>query len=378
MRIIDRYLLRQFLQVFLICFCSLTGLYIVFDAFGNLDDFMQHAEGSGSLLTLMGQFYAFRAIFFFDRTSGVLALTAAMFTVTWIQRHNELTALAAAGVANRRVVMPVIFAAITISLSAAVVRELVIPRLSEELSRTPSDLMGKAGQELQPRYDNNTDILIRGDATVAARKQIVAPSFLLPPSLNYWGKILAAENAYFRPAQDGRPSGYLFDKVQQPVEIANLESIHLADLPVVITPRDAADWLKPDQCFVVSEVDFDQLAGGRNWRQFASTWQLITGLRNPSLDYGADVRVAIHSRMVQPFLDCTLLFLGLPLIMRRDNRNVFLAVGMCVVVVSIFMLVVFGVQHLGAIYLIDPALAAWLPLMIFVPVAVYMSEPFQQ
>jgi len=378
MRIIDRYLLRQFLQVFLICFCSLTGLYIVFDAFSNLDDFMQHAEGGGGLLTLMGQFYAFRAIFFFDRTSGVLALTAAMFTVTWIQRHNELTALAAAGIANRRVVMPVVFAAITISLSAAVVRELVIPRLSEELSRTPSDLMGKAGQELQPRYDNNTDILIRGVATVAARKQIVAPSFLLPPSLNYWGKILSAENAYYQPPQDGRPSGYLFDKVQQPAEIATLESIRLADLPVVITPRDAADWLKPDQCFVVSDVDFDQLAGGRNWRQFASTWQLILGLRNPSLDYGADVRVAIHSRMVQPFLDCTLLFLGLPLIMRRDNRNVFLAVGMCVVVVSIFMLVVFGVQHLGAIYLIDPALAAWLPLMIFIPVAVYMSEPFQQ
>lgn len=378
MRIIDRYLLRQFLQVFMICFCSLTGLYIVFDAFSNLDEFMQYAEGNGNLLALMGQFYAFRSIFFFDRTSGVLALTAAMFTVTWIQRHNELTALAAAGIANRRVVMPVIVAAIAISLCAALVRELVIPRLSEELSRTPSDLLGSAGQELQPRYDNNTDILIRGEATIAAQKRIVEPTFLLPPSLNYWGKNLSAENAYYEPPRDGRPGGYLFDKVREPAAIATLESISLAELPVVITPRDAADWLKPNQCFVVSEVDFDQLAGGRNWRQFASTWQLITGLRNPSLDYGADVRVAIHARFVQPFLDCTLLFLGMPLIMRRDNRNVFLAVGMCVVVVSVFMLVVFGMQHLGAIYLIDPALAAWLPLMIFVPVAVTISEPFRQ
>jgi len=378
MKIIDRYLLRQFLQVFAICFCSLTGLYIVFDAFSNLDEFMQYAEGNGNLLGLMGQFYAYRSIFFFDRTSGVLGLTAAMFTVTWIQRHNEITALAAAGIANRRVVMPVIIAAIVISLSAAGVRELVIPGLSEQLSRTPSDLVGTAGQELEPRYDNNTDILIRGEATIAATKCIVAPSFLLPPSLNYWGKNLSAENAYYQPPQDGRPGGYLLDKVSQPEGIAKLPSINLAELRVVITPQDAPDWLKPDQCFVVSEVDFDQLAGGRNWRQFASTWQLIAGLRNPSLDYGADVRVAIHSRVVQPMLDCTLLFLGLPLIMRRDNRNVFLAVGMCVVVTSGFMLVVFGLQHLGSVYLIDPALAAWLPLMIFVPVAVAMSDPLRQ
>ena len=33
MRIIDRYLLAQFLKVFVICFFSLTGLYIVIDGF---------------------------------------------------------------------------------------------------------------------------------------------------------------------------------------------------------------------------------------------------------------------------------------------------------------------------------------------------------
>ena len=41
MTIIDRYLLRQFLQTFLICYLSLTGLYIVFDAFTNLEDFLR-------------------------------------------------------------------------------------------------------------------------------------------------------------------------------------------------------------------------------------------------------------------------------------------------------------------------------------------------
>ena len=41
MKIIDRYLLRQFAHVFVICFVSLTGLYVMLDAFSHLDDFMR-------------------------------------------------------------------------------------------------------------------------------------------------------------------------------------------------------------------------------------------------------------------------------------------------------------------------------------------------
>ena len=43
MLILDRYLLRQFLQVFFICFCSMTGLFIVIDGFGSLEEFISYA-----------------------------------------------------------------------------------------------------------------------------------------------------------------------------------------------------------------------------------------------------------------------------------------------------------------------------------------------
>lgn len=376
MRIIDRYLLRQFVQVFFICFCSLTGLYIVFDAFSNLDEFIRQGDKAGGLLTLMGEFYAYRALFFFDRTSGILALTAAMFTVTWIQRHHELTALSAAGVSNRRVILPVIIAAIGVSLAAAASREVVIPRLRDELSRQPGDLAGDAGQELQPRYDNETDILIRGRQTFANERRVHRPSFLLPPALNHWGKQVDAQEAYYQPPSADHAGGYLLDRVIEPRDIASLAPIERDGRTIVYTPKHAK-WLKPNQCFISSNVNFEQLTGGQGWRQFSSTRELIAGLRNRSLDFGADVRVAIHTRIITPLLDCTLLFLGLPLVLRRDNRNMFLAIGMCILVVSVFMLVLVGSQHLGAIYLLDPALAAWLPLMLFVPLAAAMSGPFR-
>ena len=379
MKILDRYLLRQFVWTFLICYVSLTGLYVVFDAFTNLEEFLRCAQKEGDLLALMGPHYSYQGLVFFDSTAGLLTLIAAMFTVTWIQRHNEMTALLSAGVSRTRVVAPVIGAAVVMSLVAAANRELVLPRFREELARRPQDLVGDVAQKLRPRYDNQTDILMRGKATFRDGKRIQQPDFRLPPALADYGKLLVAKDAFYKPPQGDRPGGYLFDKLQEPKGLHTQPSLVLDGKPVIITPRDAPDWLRPDQCFVASDVSFEQLTARDAWRRYSSTADLIAGLRNRSLDYGADVRVAIHSRFVQPFLDVTLLFLGLPLVLRREDRNVFLAIGLAAVVVAVFMLVVIGFQYLGSnIYSISPALAAWAPLMIFVPVAVGMSESIRE
>ena len=61
--------------------------------------------------------------------------------------------------------------------------------------------------------------------------------------------------------------------------------------------------------------------------------------------------------------------------MARESRNVFLAMGMCMALTVIFTLAVMGLQGLGASLLLRPAaLAAWMPLMIFVPLAVGMAD----
>ncbi|MEM6655855.1 MAG: LptF/LptG family permease, partial [Planctomycetota bacterium] len=140
LRIVDRYVLRHYLQIFVICFLSLAGLYIVIDAFGRLDHFVDHADGSGSVARAMGEYYAYRSIGFFNRTSAVLALIAAMFTVTWAQRNNEMTALMAAGVPRLRVLRPVIVLAIGVSLGAAAVREFVIPEIGSKLAADTKNL----------------------------------------------------------------------------------------------------------------------------------------------------------------------------------------------------------------------------------------------
>jgi lipopolysaccharide export system permease protein len=375
MRIVDRYLLRQFVWTFLVCYVSLTGLYVVFDAFTNLEEFLRYAHDRGGVLALMASHYSYRGLWFFDLTAGLLTLIAAMFTATWIQRHNEMTALMSAGIPRVRVVAPVIAAGVAVAVLAAANRELVMPHFRDELTREPKDLVGKLGRPLEAQYDNHTYVLFRGAATYGDQKRIEKPDFLLPPALSEHGKLLVAENAFYKPPSQDRPGGYLFDRVDKPKHLDQKASLSLDGKPVIITPRDAPEWLDPNQCFLVSDVSFEQLASGDAWWQYSSSPELILALRNRSLSASAKVRVGLHGRLVQPFLDVTLLLLGLPLVLRRGDRNVFLAIGLAAVLVAGFMLVVTAFEYVGANYtLISPSLAAWVPLMIFVPIAVAMSE----
>jgi len=374
MRIIDRYLLRQFLQVFAICFCSVTGLLIVFEAFDHLDSFMHAAETQGSLLGVMAEFYLYRTFYFFNLVSGMLALTSAIFTMLWIQRHNEMIALMAAGVSKVRIVTPVVIASIGISLLGLGNRELLMPSVRDKLARDPKDLLGDSAVDLQPRYDYETDVHLQGQLTYANEKRVNKPNFLLPKSLDGIGQQLLAADAYYHPPANDRPGGYLLKGVTQPKSLLSGASLTMDGKRIVITPHDEPQWLSPDEIFVVSNISFDQLTGGQTFLQFSSTRELITGLRNPSLGLLADARVKAHSRIVQPLLDVTLLFLGLPLVLGREQRNIFLSIGLCVAVTAVFMLTVILFQVLGSGYLLSPALSAWMPLLIFVPVAVALFD----
>jgi lipopolysaccharide export system permease protein len=217
-------------------------------------------------------------------------------------------------------------------------------------------------------------VFFGGERTFTRDQRISKPSFRLSGELAEHGDALSAANAYYLAASDDRPGGYLLRGVNQPKDIANRTSVVLDGETKLFTPLDHA-WLKPDECFLASDVTFEHLAGARSWRQYASTVELISGLHNDALDLGPDVRVAIHSRFVQPLLDVALLFLGLPIVLTRENRNVFLAIAMCGAIVLGFMLLNLACQALGSSGWLPPVVASWLPLFVCLPLAALLADP---
>ncbi|MBI1248285.1 LptF/LptG family permease [bacterium] len=377
MLLIDRYLLFQFLKSFLIFFISFTGLFIVIDSFNNLDEFLKYGDMTGSTAKVLWDYYSPRVFTFFGMTSGILTLIAAMFTVTWIQRHNEMTALMAAGISQARIVRPIIVAVIFIAGLGVLNREFLIPRYMDRLTRNAQDWMGDSKKTLQQKFDNRTDVFINGAATYAKEQRIENPVFRLPRNYQGVGNEITGANAFYQPATADHPGGFLVVELTKPKSTEGTASIDLDGQPLVMMPDDNP-WLKPGECFLATDLTFEQLTASNQWRDYASTSELISTLSNRSLDVGADVRVEIHSRIVQPFLDVTLLFLGLPIVLRKENRNIFVAIGYCLLLVLCFYAVTLACKAMGANYVIrSPALAAFIPLILFVPIATAVSAPLR-
>jgi len=251
----------------------------------------------------------------------------------------------------------------------------MLPRYRDQLTRKIQDWSGEKPQKLRPRYDHQTDILLAGRSTYGVDQRIESPNFRLHRTMGRFHRRITAKVAYYHDGDTRHPAGYLLRGVNQPADLGNLPSFVRGNKTLIYSPQDT-DWLEQGECFVVSDISFAQLSAANGWRLYASSSDLVSGLHNRSLDFGADVKVTVHSRVVQPLLDVTLFFLGLPVVLSRKPRNVFVAAGICIALVLGFFVIVLSCHGLGSAgYLLTPPLAAWCPLLILGPIAYTVCRP---
>ena len=371
MTIFDRYILRSFLKTYCLWFFCFIGIYIVFDLFTKTEGFMRAGGGIGGAITLIGRYYAIQALPFFDKISPLLCLTSAIITIAMLMRNNELVPVLSAGIPYLRVIRPIIFAVFFLTLGAAISREVLLPQFLDDLQKDPNKYAEDIGTEVNAATDYQSRIQVHGSRAFSDEKRISEPTVsLLNKTLAVHGKKITAQNAYYVPKNEKHPAGYLLKEVQKPTTLLTDSSLALDGKTIIFTPKDAS-WLAANECFVVSSIPFGYIATNETWRGYASTWELISAIRSQSLDLGNDIDSVIHSRITQPFLDMTLLFLGLPIILRRGDRNVFKALGIVALLVAFFVLVQFGSLFFGRNSEM-PVLGAWFPLMLFVPLAFYL------
>ncbi len=368
MAILDRYIISSFVRIFLICLVSFAGLYVVVDAFTNLDEFLKVGH-SRSLASVMPAYYTPRVLQFFDKTAAILALVAAVFCLAVMQRSNELTAIQASGISNRRIVRPVLFITAIIVLAAVVNREFVIPRYRGQLVMNAQDIALGKGRTIGVMLDRESGVIIRGQEVFPAAQEIILPAFILPRPDGSPGITIDADSGTWHPAGADYPAGYLLQNVAESVQALNRNIVDNKGNLRVAVPADD-ERLRPNEAFVASQVDTIALAYSNQLARNASLTEMVAGNRRGDAGFTNQSRVAIHARIVQPVFDLTILLIGLPLVIARGERNLFLSAGICLCVVLLMSLVTIVSHALGGSRIINPpALAAWLPLIVFGPVA---------
>lgn len=366
---VDRYVLTLFLRTTAVCFCSIAGIFIVFHAFTSLDDLVRQGQSEGGLLKVMFRFYGPYMLLLFDWTAAIIALMALLFTVGWLRKTGELTATLAAGISHGRILRPMIIASALIVGLQLANRELVLPKFRDALTMNAKDITGDAEQPIRAKYDKTSRVLVDGTALRAKDQVILEPSFRIDGDFEGFGDLLLATTATWQEADDRHPSGYLIEGVQRPERIDQLASASFDGRPIFLTSRDQL-WLRSRQCFFATTVDTDLLQTNQAATRYASVAELIGHVRNPAIYSSLSLHVLLHERIIRPPLDFALVMLGLPLVVNRRGRNLFVMIGIAMVTVLFF----FGVKTLaGAMgssgYMISQGMAAWIPLLVFGPIA---------
>jgi len=131
MRILDKYITKEFISSLLTCLAIFLFLFVIIDSFTNLDDFIKNKI---PVMVVMKYYLAIIPTVFVQ-TSPIACLIAMIYTMGKLNYNNELIAMRSSGLSIYKVVTPIFAVGVILSLISFLVTEKIMP-ITQRLSDT--------------------------------------------------------------------------------------------------------------------------------------------------------------------------------------------------------------------------------------------------
>jgi len=358
MKILDRYIARNFLTGYAIAFCVLMGLRILIDLFVNLDEFAEHRAGLGTLAVLQHilRYYAFNMTLYFRDFAGMITVVAAAFSLARMIHANELVAIMSSGVSLKRVVGPILALALVFAGFLVINQELIIPRISHELVRNQDDIPGEEQYAVMFLSDNNDSLIcapVYDVNTCTFRHPTIITRERTPKTdiFKVTGRITAQAMTYnFATTQWDLSEGRQLIHGESargftPITTYEVEGLVPKDIPVMVKAKYKA---------LLSSIQIIAL-------EARSTKDMVQLLSQK------------HFRITDPVINFITLMVSLPILVCRDPRSMKSAVMISFGLTTACSLVTFACKMLATEEMlfsrVFPEFWAWLPVLIFLPIA---------
>ncbi|MBN1360292.1 MAG: LptF/LptG family permease [Sedimentisphaerales bacterium] len=361
MKILDRYIAKNFMIGYAISFLVLIGLRIIIDLFVQLDEFAKHADlGTGTVLRNIVTYYGLQTTLYFRDVTGVITVVAAAFSLGKMARANELVAMIASGVSAKRIVGPILVLAIFFTGLAVADQELLIPRISDKLVRSHGDIPGQESYAVWFIPDGNGSLICSRQYDVGT-STFHQPTIITrepvpdqPGILRVTGRISAEAMTYNE--QTGQ-----WDLVNGQFASAETDSW---EEPRPQASYQAADLL-PKDIPVRQKSKFKSLLSSRQLSALAAQ---KTGIKDR-----AQLLSQRHFRITDPLINLTMLMVSLPVLICRDPKAMKSAILVSFILTAACFVFTFVCKMLATeVTIADrvmPELWAWLPVFIFLPIA---------
>ena len=349
---IDKYIVKAFVPSFIVCMFAICGIYIVVDAIQKIDDFI---EMGVKAFTMATHYYGLMVPVFIAQLFPAITLISVSLVLVRFTKNNEILAMQVAGINLYRIMLPIFIVSVFLSLLAVINQELIIPRLAEELGKVEQTTFEEKEQSNILVEDEENHMLFRVWSLNMVEESLKSAYII--------GKYENGKKKFTISAERGKwtdgNSWLLFNLVKHNYD----ESGNWIAPALQMDNYILETTLSPAQ---LSRVDINA-----SLKSFKELRELRR--KEPENDRYS---VMYHTRMAYPLTNFILLFLGIPVVLgfERMSKNIFLRVGISILICCAFFVLAYVCANLGNMGILQPVLAAWLPVIVFGCLGLIMFE----
>ena len=371
MRLLDRYLLRELLVPFGYCLGGFLIFWISSDVLVSLEDFQRHRLGGRDIL----EYYLVKAPGDVVFVLPIALLLALLYTLTNLARHQELTAMRAAGISLPRLALPFLIVGFLLSVASFAANEFWVPESmerAEHIFRRHNANPAEAGSRQWVRklgFINLRDQrqwLIEAYNTVSG--DMIRPHVAWPLPEGRRCELTAAAAA--------RVDGvWIFTNAQQ-----FTYSAVAGEYPA---KEEFATVARPDFTETPEEIQSEIKIGRINPVNLKSVRKAELSLREilnyQRLHPETTGRLALmlatkgHGRMAAPWTCLVVVLIALPFGAMAGRRNVVVGVASSLVICFAFFVLRELTLALGTGGYVTPWLAAWAPNLSFAGLGLWLT-----
>jgi lipopolysaccharide export system permease protein len=358
MKILDRYLFREFLVYLALGLAGFIAIFVVVDIFEKIDVFLDHRAP----FPLVARFYLYRAPEVVVQVFPVALLLATFLGLGQLNKFGELTAMRVAGLSIIRILIPVFGVALGSVVLAVFLSEFVVPGANRERDRIFNEQIQQIRRE---EIAERPDITYLGqDGRIFyIRLYLVRERRMLGVSLQEFERgeltrrIDAAEAAW-----DGRQWVFSrgFDRTFDGEQETARPFTHLTVEDIAEVPADfSKDIRRPE------EMNFFELLAH------------VEKLRASGARV-ANYLVDLHLKLAFPLINFIIVMIGASLATRLRMQSAAIGFGLSVAISFLYYAFMRTGQALGHNGALPPYLAAWLGDLAFGVVGIGMLMQAQR
>lgn len=370
MRLLDRYLLRELIVPLGYC---LGGFLVFWAAFDLLGEIYTYRELNLNFWDV-AQYYLVRAPQLLVTVIPIALLLALLITLTNLARHQELTAMRAAGVSLWRLCAPHLGVGTVCAVAVFALNELWVPHSLAAANSILTRRGGKLKNQVDPRWVRDLTFFNERDKrlwNIGLYDRKTGKMWL--PNVEWWTtdgarhRVAAAQAAYTNRV-------WVFEDVRE----LHFEPDAAPQWRRGETNRlELADWNEtPAQ--IDSEIVFMHLnsleateGSQMSIRQILNYQQLHPDLRAKQR---AKLKTQLHARIAEPWTSLVVVLIAIPFGTPSGRRNVFVGVASSIFIAFAYFVLMRFALALGTGGYLPALLAAWLPNLAFAGAGIWLTR----